>query len=279
MKKFMLTGLIFASMISIGLAQDPAKEADDGPTGIFSSRTEYYQFIGGAKQAAYGPDGSAELREMIPLLNDIVLNQPIGKTANDYSSASRTTLGLLADPKVRDEIEMVDQQYDQLQDLNRKLQERMANQVRQLDFSDTTGLVEQIKSMRQRSQDELESVLLPHQLERLQQLAMRSLLRRQSLVQVITNDPIKSDLDISDEQTEQLRDAEAEIKEELQKKIMKLQEEARQELIGRLRPEQQSRVKKMIGDTFEFPEAQRSRGNKKQSGNNKGKFRASKKGD
>lgn len=253
-----LAALLFASIHVFTphqlAAQKPSQ--DDGPVGVFSSRTEYDQFMGTAKRTAYGPDGSPELQAMIPMLNDIALNQPIGMTAEQYDTAERSTLGLLSDKAIRGEIEMIDSQYDQLQNLNTDIQKRMAQQIRGLDFSNTDSLVDRIRQLRDQAQTDLNSLLLPHQLERLQEIRMQSLLRRRSLVDVLTNDPIKSKVKITDEQSDELREAEKEIAAELRQKIAKLQEEAREQLLSRLKPAQKQEVKKMIGDAFEFANAE-----------------------
>lgn len=249
-------------------AQKPSQ--DDGPVGVFSSRTEYDQFMGTAKRTAYGPDGSPELQAMIPMLNDIALNQPIGLTAEQYDTAERSTLGLLSDKTIRGEIEMIDSQYDQLRSLNADIQKRMAQEIRELDFGNTDNLVDRIRQMRDQAQTDLNGLLLPHQLERLQQISMQSLLRRRSLVDVLTNDPVKSKVKITDEQSDELREAEKEIEAELRRKIAKLQEEAREQLLSRLKPTQKKEVKEMIGDAFEFANAEneakaRSRAKRKPS--------------
>jgi hypothetical protein len=248
-----LAGLIFGPA-SNGLGQ----KENDGPVGIFQSRAEYNQFMGGAKQAAYGENGNPELQAMIPLLNDIVLNQPVGETANKYG-VQASTLGLLSDPNVRAELEMVDDQYEDLKRLNSEIQERTASQLRGLDFQDTANLAKQIRFIRERSNEDLDAVLLPHQLDRLRQIQMQSQLKRRSLVDILTNDPLKSDLDITDQQSEQLREEEKEIEEDLAREIAKLRERARDRLLSKLKPSQKSEIEKMIGDTFEFKQPEKTK--------------------
>jgi len=83
------------------------QEKTDGPVGIFQSQQEYNQFMGSVKRTAYGPNGNAELQAMVPLLNDIALNQPMGSTAKRYNTDQRSTLDLLSDSNIRKELEMV----------------------------------------------------------------------------------------------------------------------------------------------------------------------------
>ena len=81
---------------------------------------------------------------------------------------------------------------------------------------------------------------------------MQSLLQRRDLVQVLTADPIKSDLKITDEQSRELRDYQVQMQEDLQREIAKLQDKARSRLLSKLNPSQKKQVEEMIGDTFVF---------------------------
>lgn len=228
-----------------------AQDKEGGPVGIFQSDAEYSQFMGNAKRAAYGANGNPELQAMIPMLNDIVLNKPMGWTANEYG-VEASTLGLLADPNVRAELEMVDDQYEELKDVSQDIQRRAASKIRELDFKDSENLIAQIRKIRSQASDELNAVLLPHQLDRLRQIRMQSQLRRRSLVEVLTSDPVKSDLEITDQQSDELREAEKEIQADLAREIAKLQEKARDRLLSRLDVSQKAKAKEMIGDAFEF---------------------------
>lgn len=231
---------------------DANGQKGDGPVGIFNSQAEYHDFMGGVKQAAYGEGGSPELRAMVPMLNDIALNKPVGWTASEYG-VDGSTLGMLSSSDIRSELEMVDDQYQELQDLNAEIQKRAAEQIRGLDFSDREKLIADIRAIRKNAVEDLNGVLLPHQLERLQQLRMQSQLKRRSLVDLITSDPLKSKLEISDDQSSDLRTREKEIEEELQREIERLREQAREKLLSTLRPTQKEAVEKMLGDQFEFP--------------------------
>ena len=259
--------VLLALLPSTLLAQKD--QADDGPVGIFNSRSEYNQFIGGAKQAAYGEGGNVELQAMIPLLNDIALNRPIGSTNKQYGGQGGS-LDLLSNEKVREELEMMDDQYDDLVEMNKRVQERSAEQLRGLDFKDREGLVSQIQKIRQQAEADLNSVLLPHQLTRLRQLRTRSRLRGQSFVDILTSEPVKSELEVTDKQAEELREEEAEIREDLEKQIAELREKARKRLLSKLKPSQREKAEELLGDTFEFKDTNKS----KSDGKNKNKGKA-----
>ena len=88
---------------------------------------------------------------------------------------------------------------------------------------------------------------------------MQSQLRRRSLVEILTSDPLKSDLEITDNQSDELRLAEKEIEEDLQKQIAKLREKARERLLSTLKPAQKKKVEELIGDTFESSQSSLAR--------------------
>lgn len=239
------------------------KEArDDGPVGIFSSGAEYDQFMRGAKQLAYGDNGSPELKAMIPMLNDIALNRPMGWSNKKYGGQGGA-FDLLSNSQVRQDLEMMDDQYEQLQQMNKDVQQRAGEQLRNLDFSDREKLISQIRKIREQAENDLSSVLLPHQLDRLKQLRNQSRLRNRSLVDVLTSDPVKTELDITDDQSDDLREAERQINEELEQEIAKLRERAREKLLSTLKREQREQVKEMFGDQLDLGDRQKTKPRKR----------------
>ncbi len=239
------------AFISVGQSWAQKGGQDEGPVGIFSSGREYDEFMGNAKRAAYGPDGNPELRAMIPMLNDIALNRPLGWTSQRYGGQGGS-LDLLSDEKVRAELDLVDQQFEDLQAMNEAVQKRVGEQIRGLDFSDRENLMSQIQKIREEANRDLNSVLLPHQLDRLKQLRSQTLLRNRSFVDVITSEPLKTDLEISDEQSDDLKKTEQDIERELERKIAKLREEAQKEIISKLKRKQREKVEEIFGERFEF---------------------------
>lgn len=243
---------------------------EEGPVGIFPSRAEYNQFLGGAKGAAYGPNGSEELRAMLPMLYDIANNRPVGSAAAK-SGATGSNFGLLSNEQVRQELEMVDSQCEELKDLRSRIQQRATEQIRELDLTDRANLVSQIQKIHQQANDDMNSVLLPHQLDRLKQIRMQALLQRRGLVDVLTSEPVKTELEISQQQADELKEFESVVQEDLAKEIAKLQEKARDRLLSKLTPTQEKQAKEMIGDAFVFPAKERQTGKRRTTRGRKGK--------
>lgn len=243
---------------AVVMGQDKGGDEEDGPVGIFESGQQYGQFMGAAKRLAYGEEGNPELQAMIPLLNDIALNRPIGST-NQQHGGQASLMGLIGNPRVREDLEIVDEQYEQFLDRAADAQRQAAEQLRGMDFKDRGGLVRQIREIQDQTRRELESVLLPHQMDRLKQIRAQSLLRNRSFVDAITSEPMRSELDITHRQAEALRREEQEIQADLAKQIAELRDKARQRLIKTLDRPQQQKIDQLFGDTFEFQPAGRNR--------------------
>ena len=96
------------------------------------------------------------------------------------------------------------------------------------------------------------SLLLPQQVTRLRQLAAQFQLRRRTLVDILTTDPLRSKLEISKEQEDALRKAEKEIEEELAREIAELRSRGRDKLLSKLKRTQREQVEEIFGDAFEF---------------------------
>jgi hypothetical protein len=94
--------------------------------------------------------------------------------------------------------------------------------------------------------------LLPHQAKRLEQIATQSRLQKQSLARVLTSDPFKSELGITDFQSREIRQAEQEIEAELAAEYGELRKRAQEKLLSRLKPSQRDKVKELVGTSFEF---------------------------
>ena len=236
-------------------------EKRDPENSMFQSQDEYHQFMGAAKRSVLE---NPEMKAMIPMLNDIALGREFGATTKQFGGQGNQ-LGMLSDSKVRRDLEMIDDQYKELQQLNSQIQKRVAVQIRSLDFSNSKDLVVQIGKIRDDAQKDLNGLLLPHQSERLQQIRMQSQLRRRNLVDILSSDPYRSELKITKDQTLELREAQNEIEADLKKEIAKLREKARDRLLSTLNPDQKKQVESMIGDTFEFSEPQKNNMSNKQA--------------
>lgn len=246
----LLLGILAIPSTSYGQKNGFSGEADGeaAQTGFFQSKNEYFEFMGNLKKSA---QSDPELAAMIPLINDVVLGDPIGTTGKKYKGTA-SSLGLLENPKVREELEMVDDQYKELQRLTSNIQKKAAIELRNMDFSKVTNVATRIRGIRNNMKQDIEELLLPHQLKRLKQLETRSQLQRKSIAALLTSDPVKTELNISDDQSEELLAAEEEIEAELAKEIEQLREKAREKLLSKLKSSQREKAEDLLGEDFDF---------------------------
>ena len=247
MKSILIPTVLLIGLLP-ALANAQKDDGLDGDYGIFANQQEYYQFMGDVKRSvATNP----EMKALIPFINDVALGRPIGWTSQKYGG-NENNLGMLANKNVRADLEMDDDQYKELQKLNDDVRRRAADQLRNIDFSDTKNLIERISKIRTHSQEAMGAVLLPHQTKRLDQIRRQSQLRYRSLAELLTSDPLREELKITDRQSDDLLAAEKEIEADLARKIAKLRAEAREKLIKQLKRNQQKQVNELLGDLFNF---------------------------
>ncbi len=253
MKTQIVLSLILASIPS--LCAHGQKDSVEGKSyGIFQTREEYHAFMGGLK-ALKDP----QINAMLPALNDIVLGNPVGHTARKHSLGANGIVDLLADKAVRSELEMVDYQYDEIKKLNDAIQNRISEQLRSIDLKNPKDLASSVRKITRSVEEAFEGVLLPHQLGRLRQLSMQNQMRRRSIVDVLTTDPLATKLKITDEQKKDLKRAEKEIEDELAREIAELRKKARKKLLSNLSRTQRNKLEEIVGDDFQFSNSSNAR--------------------
>ncbi len=250
--KMKTTALFLLLVLAIPSLSHAQKEGFSGKgesqPGLFQTKNEYFEFMGNLKQSA---KSNPELAAMIPLINDVVLGDPIGTTGRKYKGTA-SPLGLLENPKVREELDMVDDQFKELQRLTTDIQKKAATEIRNMDFSKVTNVATRIRGIQSNMKQDIEDLLLPHQLRRLNQLQNRSQLQRKSIARLLTSDPLKSKLEISEQQSAELLEAEEDIEAELEKEIAQLREEAREKLLSKLKASQREKAEELLGEDFDF---------------------------
>jgi hypothetical protein len=170
---------------------------------------------------------------------------------------------LLQDESVRKELDLVDEQVSKLTDIAAKLREDVQASFQGIDFGSFRDLSDEERNAKMgeirekaekitaEGQKEIDAVLLPHQRERLKQLQVQSQMRF-GADRALASGTLAEQLGITEEQKEKLAAKQQEIQAGLQEKIAKLQEEARDELFSVLNPDQQAKLKAMIGKPFTF---------------------------
>lgn len=204
--------------------------------------------------------GDPEINKMMP-----DLYWALKATEGEPSAASKSSrrpvakvpgvMTMLRNPSIRNDIEMLDEQYEDLQERRAKIVREMNQQIVGLlsaEVVDPYELREEISKIRARAEEATQKALLPFQFERLKQLQYQTLMQRVGTVNVLTNAPLATELGITDDQKETLRDAAKDIDKELTRKITELRSQAMKDLSSRLKQDQQTKLRKILGDESQY---------------------------
>lgn len=182
---------------------------------------------------------------------------------------------MLSFDSVAQEIELVDDQRNQLNQIRKdfagRLQEAMEG-LRKGNVGPETArdIGERIKQVQEEQNKAIRQVLLPHQIERLEQVALQARMRAAGAAATLADAKLMEALGITDEQKEKIRTRAAEVAKELEEQIQALREKAREKLLQEtLTPEQQDKLKKLLGAKFEGdlqPQMKLRRGSRNRDG-------------
>lgn len=170
-----------------------------------------------------------------------------------------SVLDLLRDENVRKELEIVDDQIKEFEDAQNELREKareMFSGMRDLSQEERTkafaDMREKFEGLREEMQEKTDKILLPHQKERLEQLAVQRRVQREGAQRALSSGSVAEALDLTDAQKEELEKVAAEAREKAQKKIAEIQKEAQDEVLKVLTPAQRKKWEEMVGEPFTF---------------------------
>lgn len=190
---------------------------------------------------------------------------------------TNSKLQLLGNSMVQEELGLVDDQKDGLKevesmtrDIMREvfsgMREKFQNLSREERDEMTEQLREQIREKMEDVTDRLDEVLLPHQLERLDQLALQNVIRQRGLGRAVEGGELQELLGLDKSDAEKLKEKEEEVKKELAEKIKKLRSEAQDEILSVLPADKQTKVKEMLGEPFDISAGWRRNGDRGRGG-------------
>lgn len=172
---------------------------------------------------------------------------------------------LLAREDVRKELDLVDEQVKQLEGLRDRFRTRVREAIAQIreQRSSADGSSEQVRDELRKAieqvnadiQKEVSRILLPHQTKRLEQLALQ--FRMRGGVTAFGAEAVQQ-LGITEQQREQLRTKSEELDRDIRRKVAEMRRQAQDELLSLLTPEQQAKVREMLGEPFEFADQGRA---------------------
>jgi len=167
---------------------------------------------------------------------------------------------MLRSEQIRDELEVTDEQWDDLQQLQRDMMGEMRNMFQEMRDMDEDERADFMKEVTEDIQAEIGEILLPHQTKRLKQVSLQQSMRR-GTGGLLRNQAVIDELDLSDSDIEKLEEKNEEVQKELNEKIAKMRKQAQEEIFSVLSKEQRSKLKEMMGDDFEMQQ-QNGRGNR-----------------
>ncbi len=171
------------------------------------------------------------------------------------------SLGMLRRDEVREELGLAEEQVEQLESLQRESRDMMREMFQQgrtggegVNWDEIRGKIqEKVKGIEERTS----KILLPHQIERLEQIVLQNKQRRGASGAL---ESIKEKLDMSDEQLEELKKKAAEAQKVYQEKVAKAREEMQKDVLSVLSSEQRAKYEQLVGDAFNFDQRRRNRG-------------------
>ncbi len=164
---------------------------------------------------------------------------------------------LLSLPDVRAELEMVDDQFSEHKEAQAELQKEMQKQIDSMmsggfDPAKAGGLKELIEKQRSQIESRVQEMLAPHQLERLEQIALRVRMKQAGAIGLLASKEVQEALEIDEEQLEKLTEKSKELKEKLEEKIAKLKKQAQEDLLDELSNKQQKKLEELLGSEFDY---------------------------
>ncbi len=169
-------------------------------------------------------------------------------------------LGILQDPAIRAELEIVEDQEKELEKIRDEVRDKfreMFSGMRDLPAEERREAFEKMRGKMQEALKEIETkvddILIPSQRERLGQLALQNRMRRSGTDGALADATLAKELGITEEQKKRMAAVAKKVQAELQEKINKLRLEARDEVLQVLTPQQREKLTRMIGEQYQPP--------------------------
>lgn len=180
----------------------------------------------------------------------------VGGLGSNFVMPAPDPWSMLNNPSVQKDLELVGDQLDKVKDLQSQFAQQMKDKIGDfrkggLSTDRLKDLPELMKKIRAEQREQMEGLLLPHQIDRLKQVAFQQHMKQAGTAGALTSEAVAEKLGITEEQAERLKKRAEEIKAKLAEDMEKLKEKAKQDLLQELTPDQRAKVKEMTGDKYE----------------------------
>jgi Spy/CpxP family protein refolding chaperone len=175
-----------------------------------------------------------------------------------FGGMSGNPLWMLRDEQIRKELEIVGDQQAELDAISERIRNEMRKRfegMRDLSQEERRAkwqeMQEEMREQGAKIAEEVDKVLLPHQRDRLKQIALQMRLQRQGASGALLDSRTVEALGITEAQKEELIKLRGELEVEMREKIEKIREEAKEKLLGVLTGEQRAKLEELTGERFE----------------------------
>lgn len=189
------------------------------------------------------------------------------RMATPMGMGNPAMMNLLQNKSIRDEIELVDDQYKKIQDFYKARQASIMKEVQSMINPALSGdgkksnrsvqlrgnkIKEMIAKQQEESEEKLKDLLLPHQLKRLQQVSHQVRMKNSGALNALTQGKLKEELGLTEEDVDNLKEKSKSIQKKLEEDIAKLRAKAKEKLLGELSAKQKRKLEELMGDEFEY---------------------------
>lgn len=166
-------------------------------------------------------------------------------------------LSLLDNDLVREELDLVGDQLDKFQNAQKELSAQIAAKAKELtsgniDPASMGAIAQEIAEMKRTGQQQMEGLLLPHQMDRLRQVALQMQMQKRGAAKTILSPDVAKELGIDKAQQKRIRKREKELTKEMEERIAKIKEETKEKLMSELTAEQKAKLAELSGKTFDY---------------------------
>lgn len=168
------------------------------------------------------------------------------------------SFGLLGEERIRGELGLADDQWSDIQRIQKDFEKRMQEATQSLmeggrfDPARAKEMRSALESVRTEMKGRLADVLLPHQQKRLEQLGRHVFMSSNDLDEALMDGPLAEELGVTEEQKKRLRERYTEIQAETDEAIRKIRREAREKLLKELTGSQREKLADLLGDDFDY---------------------------
>lgn len=198
------------------------------------------------------------LTELYWSMRDPLGSERPAKFGGGNSDSMAGMMSLLDNESVRKELGIEDFQFDEFSKLRDSIRSELNKEINLMIEEggfDRAQLKTRMTEIQGGLVDRFRGSLLPAQADRLRQVAFHIQMRRRSVIDVLTTDPLAKELELTDAQKKALRKSAREIEQEFAVEVAKLREQAKEKLFSNLSKAQQKKLSTLLGEEFTLSEA------------------------